>query len=136
MKLGEKQELFAELLPGLIKKALRLGYKVRIGEVQRGEQQAKYNATHCRRCKKAKTDKAHGAGGHKFRSIGILNSLHRQKLAIDIILFFRGKPRWDTGSYRLLGQWWEKQDELCRWGGRFRGRPDGGHFSLTHGGRK
>jgi len=132
VKLGEKQELFASLLPGLITQAQDLGFKVRVGEVLRFEQQARWNAEHCRVCQQTKGHPDHPAK-HPFRAIGIVNSLHRIKLAIDLILFFHGKPCWDTASYRELGRWWEAQHELCRWGGRF---GDGGHFSITHGGRR
>ena len=131
MRLGEKQELFATLLPRLLDKAHSLGFKVRIGEVLRFEQQARYNSTHCRKCKQTKAHRNHP--GHKFRSIGILNSLHRQKLAVDIVLFRDGKPCWDSESYRTLADWWVEQHELCRSG---IGWGDGGHFSVTHGGRK
>lgn len=132
MRLGEKQELFAHLLPSLIRKAEALGYKVRMGEVLRFEQQARWNSEHCRTCKRTKEDPVH-ATEHGFRAIGILHSLHRQKLAVDLILFARGKPLWDAGSYRALGEWWEQKHALARWGGRFR---DSGHFSITHGGRR
>ena len=133
MKLGEKQELFASMLPSLILKAIELDYKVRVGEVLRFEQQARWNSEHCRKCKQTKAHRNH-PGSHKFRAIGILHSLHRQKLAVDLILFRGGNPCWDSESYRELGEWWEKQNTLCRWGGRFR-NPDGGHFSVTHGDR-
>ncbi len=131
MRLGQKQELFAELLPRLIDKAISLGFKVRVGEVLRFEAQARWNSEHCRACKKTKAHKNHQH--HTFVAIGILHSLHRQKLAVDLILFLRGQPRWDTFSYTKLGEWWEDQHTLCRWGGRFR---DAGHFSITHGGRR
>lgn len=130
VRLGEKQELFAHLLPSLIRKAEQLGFKVRVGEVLRFEHQARWNAEHCRKCKR---HKAQSHSGHKFKAIGIVNSLHRQKLAVDLIFFDGGKPCWDTSSYTELGEWWEQKHALCRWGG---GWGDGGHFSLTHGGRK
>jgi hypothetical protein len=39
----------------------------------------------------------------------------------------------DTDVHRPLGEWWEKQHELCRWGGRF---GDGCHYSVAHRGLK
>lgn len=141
MRLGAKQELFARLLPRLLEKAHELGWDIRIGEVLRFEQQARWNSEHCRECKQTRANRNHqtqkrprrGKRHHLFKPIGILHSLHRQKLAIDLILCRDGKPRWNTSCYRQIGEWWEKQDDLCRWGGRFN---DAGHFSLTHGGRR
>ena len=132
MRLGAKQELFARLLPKLISQAHRLGYQVRLKEIYRFPEQAKYNSTHCGKCKKTKN--AHKRiESHAFRAIGILNSLHCKGLAIDMVLFKDGKPQWSSSSYKKLGVWWENLHELCCWGGRF---SDGGHFSLTHGGKK
>ena len=64
---------------------------------------------------------------------GIKNSLHTQRLAIDINLFKNGKYLTSTESYRFLGEWWQTLHPLCRWGGDF---GDGNHFSLEHEGRK
>jgi hypothetical protein len=135
MRLGEKQELFMRLLPRLIDKAHELGFDVRGGELLRFEQQARWNAEHCRRCKMPRNHTFHRNNGHTFTPIGIVNSLHRQKLAIDLILFKAGEPCWSSSQYQELGSWWKQQHELCRWGGDFRS-PDGGHFSLTHKGRQ
>ncbi len=132
MRLGEKQELFARLLPGLLNKAHELGYDVRIGEVLRFEQQARWNASHCRKCHQTRGHPDHPAK-HRFKAIGIVNSLHRQKLAVDLILCRDGRPCWDAGSYLELNLWWEDLHELCATGRRW---GDSGHFSLTHGGRK
>lgn len=149
MRLGAKQELFARLQPRLHDRAHELGFEIRMGEVLRFEQQARWNATHCRRCKKLKVHRDHPTK-HRFRAIGIVRSLHRLKLAEDMVLFKNGKPCWDTESYRELGEWWESLSHLqgkrrralgiplgvkfeCCWGGRFN---DGGHFSIGHGGRK
>ena len=112
MRLGEKQELFSRLLGDLLHEAHRRGFNVRMGEVLRFKQQAEWNA---------------------MNGKGIVNSLHCKKLAVDLNLFKNGKYLTATDDYYILGEWWEKQHELARWGGRF-SRPDGGHFSLTHGG--
>ena len=63
---------------------------------------------------------------------GTWPTCHHWKLAVDLLLFRDGDYLTDSESYRELGEWWEQQHELCRWGGRF-SRPDGGHFSLQHG---
>ena len=132
MRLGAKQELFARLLILLLVEAHRLGFDVRLGEILRFEAQARYNSTHCRKCKQTRGHAKHAGKRHKFRAIGILNSLHRSKLAIDLNLMSDGKLS-NADEYTLLGEWWEDLHPLCRWGGRF---SDAGHFSLTHQGRK
>jgi hypothetical protein len=114
MTLGEKQTLFARHFAELILYAFRCGYTVRIGEVQRSEAQARLNA-------------ANGTG--------IVNSLHRLKLAGDLMLFWEGQYLRDSRDYWRLGEYWKTLDSQCRWGGDFKQRPDGGHFSITHGGR-
>jgi len=62
----------------------------------------------------------------------IKRSLHCDRLAIDLLLFKDGIYLTGTDDYKTLGEWWEKQNPLCRWGGRFE---DGNHFSITHEGR-
>lgn len=113
MTLRQKQSLFAKLLALLILKAYDLGYEVTLGEVWRT---------------KASIDAMVAAGK------GIRTTLHAQRLAADLNLFKDGKYLTGTEDHRELGEWWEKQHKLCRWGGRFK-RRDGNHYSLTHGGR-
>jgi hypothetical protein len=131
LTLGAKQEIFAGLLPQLITRAYELGFRVRLKELYRAPEQAEYNATHCGKCKKEEVFHAHE--GHDFKAIGIRNSLHCSGLALDLVLFRDGKPLWASKHYRDLGEYWEALHELCCWGGRF---SDGGHFSITHGGRQ
>jgi len=113
MTLREKQSLFAYLVARLILRATTLGYEITLGEAWRSKAAAEANV----------------AAG-----TGILYSLHRSKLAIDLNLFKDGKYLSSTEAHRVLGEWWERQHELCRWGGRFK-RRDGNHYSMTHGGR-
>lgn len=65
------------------------------------------------------------------------HSLHHLGLAGDLILYKDGKYLSDTESYRVLGEWWEKEGRTLRlplrWGGRF---GDGNHFSIEWKGRK
>ncbi len=112
MRLGEKQELFARLLPFMFFRALQLGYQIRPKELLRTKEQAKLNA-------------ANGTG--------IANSLHCDGLAIDIVLFKDGQPCWGSGEYTELGEFWESLHELASNGRDFN---DGGHFSIRDGGRR
>lgn len=113
MKLGDKQELFAQLLSQLIQHGFsKPGYRIRLKELYRTEEQAKIYAD---------------------KGIGVLNSVHCLGLAIDIVMLHNGEVVKTSEPYEWLGEWWEQQHSLCRWGGRFK-RKDGGHFSLEHNG--
>ena len=117
MNLGAKQRLFGRLLPRLLDKAQELHPGgVVVGEVERSAAAAAANA----------------ASGK-----GIKKSLHRERIAADLHLFREIDGHWiyltSTEDHRELGEWWEKQHELCCWGGRF---GDGNHYSLEHEGRK
>lgn len=64
--------------------------------------------------------------------IGIQNSLHCLRLAVDLNLFRNGKLLIRTEDYAPLGKWWEEQSTKqykCCWGGSF---GDGTHFSIEH----
>lgn len=70
--------------------------------------------------------------------LGVLNSNHCRRLAIDLNLFKDGRWLQSTPDYLPLGLWWERQstpEATCCWGGRF-SHPDGNHFSLEHEGVK
>ena len=110
MTLREKQSLFAAKVPGLIVKAISLGFEVTLGEVYRSPEEAE---------RLAKAGK------------GIARSLHCDKLAIDINLFKDGKYLSSGKKHKELGEWWEAQGGA--WGGRF-GDPN--HYSLEWKGRK
>lgn len=112
MRLRQKQSLFVELSAGLVMHAIEQGYELTYGETYRSPQEA------------ARLAKL---------GVGLKNSLHILKLAIDLNLFKDGKYLKSTKSHEPLGIWWEKQHPLCRWGGRF---GDGNHYSLEHEGRK
>ena len=109
MRLGKKQELFMRLLPRLIDKAHNLGFEIRGGDLFRDP-------------------RLHGEHGTK-KGYGHKTSCHKLKLAIDLNLFKDGRFVSSTAGHKELGEWWEKQHELCRWGGRFK---DGNHYSITH----
>ncbi len=65
---------------------------------------------------------------------GIANSLHCQRLAVDFNLFINGIYQTDTAAYKPLGEYWESLGGA--WGGRFKSRPDGNHFSFEYNGYK
>lgn len=113
MTLGEKQRLFTKLVGMLIEFAYANGYELTFGDAYRSPEQAKQNA----------------AAGK-----GIANSLHCERLAIDLNLFRHGKYLTDSADYKPLGEFWESLGADCAWGGRFT-RPDGNHFSIKHAGR-
>lgn len=119
MRLGKKQELFARLYWRLLQHIEEAGYQVRLGETWRSKAAAEDNAR---------------------RGVGIVNSVHRLKLAADINLFRNGKFMTASEDHKAFGAWWVDQHRLCRWGGDFarRGskRRDGNHYSLEHNGVK
>ena len=109
MTLGQKQRLFARLLGALLKEAHLRGYEVTLGDAYRDP-------------------RVHGAMGVRI-GYGHPRSAHKLRLAIDLNLFRDGEYLATTEDHRPLGEWWEKQHELCRWGGRF---GDGNHYSFFH----
>ena len=113
MRLGKKQELFTRLLPRLIDKAHELGFEIRGGDLFRD-------------------GRVHGTFGTK-KGYGRAKSMHKLKLAIDLNLMKNERLVRTTKGHQELGEWWEKQHPLCRWGGRFN---DGNHYSLTHRGTR
>jgi hypothetical protein len=92
----------------------RLGYEYTLGEAWRTQAQAQANA-------------ASGAG--------IANSLHIERLAIDINLFKDGLFLQESEAHRPFGAFWKSLGPDYFWGGDF-SKPDGNHYSIGHGGRK
>ncbi len=118
MTLGEKQRTFARLVGLLLGEIYKRGFEASFGDAFRDPKRAAELAA---------------------QGIGIANSLHTQRLAIDLNLFRDGKLLTDTESHRQFGEWWEAQSVAgvfqCAWGGRFK-RPDGNHYSIAHAGRR
>jgi len=112
MNLGAKQEIFTENLAFLIMFAYYKGYRIRMGETWRSP---------------------HTAAANAAAGIGIANSLHTIKLAVDLNLFKDGQYLTKTEDHRELGEFWKILDPDNRWGGDF-SNPDGNHYSMTHGG--
>lgn len=115
MTLGERQRVFTRLVGKLIEHAYSVGYELTFGETYRTPEQAALNA-------KAGT--------------GIANSLHGMRLAIDLNLFKDGAYLSSSEDHRPLGEFWKTLHPECRWGGDFKPRPDGNHYSLEYGGIK
>lgn len=113
MTRGDKQRLFARLVPRLIDKAHELGFEVTLGDAYRDP-------------------RSHGKVGER-RAYGNSFSCHKVRLALDLNLFRDGVYCTQTEDHRELGEWWEQQHEMACWGGRFN---DGNHYSFTHEGMK
>lgn len=109
--LRQKQSRFAGMIPGLINKAIELGFELTLGDAYRDP-------------------RLHGAVGMKL-GYGHSKSAHKQRLAIDLNLFKDGIFLGSTEDHKELGEWWESQGGT--WGGRFN---DGNHYSLEHDGIK
>lgn len=101
--LRQKQSRFAFLIAQFIERVNEMGYEVTLGDAYR-DPRVPY---------------------------GMANSLHKQRLAIDLNLFKDGKFLSSTKSHQPIGEVWESMGGT--WGGRFN---DGNHYSLAHDGRK
>lgn len=112
MTLREKQCLFTTLIAKLILQANEWGMQLTLGEAWRTPEQAKLNAD---------------------RGIGIRNSLHTERLAVDLNLFVGGVYIDSSEGHRRLGEHWESMHPNCRWGGRFK---DGNHYSFSPDGKR
>lgn len=106
--LGDKQREFPLMLAALITWAYEQGYEITLGEAFRTPEQAALNAQN---------------------GSGIANSLHTQRLAIDLNLFKDGVYLTETADHEPLGKKWEEIGGS--WGGRF---GDGNHYSIEHNG--
>ncbi len=120
LKLGEKQRIFAWNQHHFIAWVYKAGYELTFGEAFRPAKQAALNAK---------------AG------VGIRNTLHGLRLAVDWNLFKDGVWLQDSEDHRQLGTFWKTLHPLNRWGGDFRDKdgkpkPDGNHYSMEHDGVK
>lgn len=110
-RLGEKQRIFTRMVADLILFAYERGYELSLGDAYRDH-------------------RVFGAPGVK-RNYSSANSLHKERLAIDLNLFKDGKYLDKTEDHKELGEFWEGIGGT--WGGRFN---DGNHYSVMHNGRK
>lgn len=113
MSVRKLQSEFARLVPRLIDKAFEMGFEVTLGDAYRDP-------------------KVHGQLGVRM-SYSHPRSAHKVRLAIDLMLFKDGEWLEMTEDHRPLGEWWEQQHPLARWGGRFN---DGNHYSFEWNGVK
>lgn len=112
--LQDKQMRFCQAIARFILDLGAAGYGVTFGEAYRTPEQARRYAQ---------------------QGKGISDSLHTDRLAIDLLLFRDGAYLKETEDYRQAGDIWESytgEDEHC-WGGRF---GDGNHFSFMHNGKR
>ncbi len=112
MTLGQQQRRFLPLVAKLIEFAYQQGYELTAGELYRTSEQAALNAK---------------------KGSGIANSLHTQRLAVDLQLFKSGAYLTDPSAYAPLGEFWKTLDPDCAWGGNFKS-VDANHFSLSYNG--
>ena len=109
MSLRSTQSEFARLVARLIDKAFEMGFEITLGDAYRDP-------------------RVHGNMGVKL-AYGHPKSAHKVRLAIDLNLFKDGEYLEGSDAHRPLGEWWEGQHPLARWGGRFN---DGNHYSLEY----
>lgn len=115
LTLSQAQRAFSRCVGQLILHAYDQGYEITLGEAWRSTATARVYAEQGR---------------------GIVNSLHSERLAIDLNLWRDGKWLQDSAAHEPLGTYWKGLHELARWGGDFRPRIDGGHYSFQWHGRK
>ena len=110
--LGDKQRLFMTLLPKLLDFIHKEGYECTMGDGYRDP-------------------RVFGKVGVK-KGYGKPYSLHKERLAVDINLFYDGEYLETTEDHEPIGEYWESLHPLCSWGGHF---DDGNHYSIEHEGR-
>jgi hypothetical protein len=89
------------------------GYEVGLGESWRTDRQAQWNAENGK---------------------GIVNSLHRDRMAQDIVIRKNGVEV-GLDDYKRCGDAWVAIDSMNAWGGNFQTLRDYQHFSQSFGGR-
>lgn len=136
--LGQKQRRFTLMVAQLISWAYAQGYQLTFGEAYRSDEQSAINALgdvlRERLADLLSTLPQFSELAATIRNNagdGIANSLHGDRLAIDLNLFVNGIYRPDAEAYKPLGEKWEALGGT--WGGRF---GDANHFSIAHDGRK
>jgi len=98
----DAQQAFAAAVPRLINEAIRMGFKVTLGDAFRDP-------------------RVHGALGKKI-GYSAANSRHKQRLAIDLNLYKDGRYITDSKDHSPLGAYWQSI------GGIWGGYQDGNHY--------
>jgi hypothetical protein len=111
MTLSILQQDFARNIAHLILRIYESNYACTLGEAYRTQEQAEWNAA---------------------KGIGIKDSLHCKRLAVDLMLFKDGVWCTDGESYRPFGEYWKTLNSLNRFGGDF-ARKDWVHFEMQEG---
>jgi hypothetical protein len=116
MTLSDKQKIFGLNVAKLIEHIYSQGYSISFGEAFRTQEQADIYA---------KDGK------------GIKNSLHCERLAVDLNIFDKdGKFLNTVADYRPFGEYWSTLHPYNRWGGCEAfikcGRPDSDHFEMQN----
>lgn len=107
-KLSQCQYCFALDVIRLLIYMNNQDYKFTFGEAMRSREQAEIYAA---------------------KGIGLKNSLHCKRLAIDINLFDQqGNYLTTTESHRIFGEYWESLHPANKWGGNSEYGADGNHY--------
>ena len=115
-KLLASQIIFANNVGMLLRYIYESGFGCTFGDAYRSPEQAEINAK---------------------KGIGIDNSQHCKRLAIDLNLFsLDGTYLTDPQSYKKFGDYWKSLNTMNRFGGDFRPRVDSNHFEMYDDGTK
>lgn len=104
-----RQMLFARTLPRLLDRANNLGYGFTLGELWRPPEMVAIYAA---------------------RGSGSSTSVHPDKCAVDINLFWLDKLITNATGHSELGAYWKSFSPFHRWGGDFP-TADYNHYSVT-----
>ena len=112
MQLRESQSIFAYNVAHLIIFIKSMGMSCTFAEAYRTPEQAELDAK---------------------SGAGIKDSLHCQRLAIDLNLFDASGTYLSvvTDEYKRVGAYWTHLNEHNRWGGDFKTRIDPNHFEMN-----
>jgi hypothetical protein len=114
--LMDEQEVFSQNICKLIEYINAKGYHVTLGEAYRTHEQALIYA---------------------HEGLGIKNSLHCERLAMDLNIISReGKLLSSVEELMPFGEYWESLNEYNVWGGKWTHRPDSDHFQMSDETRK
>jgi len=110
ISLQDEQEVFSNDICKFIEYIESKGYKVTLGEAYRTHEQALIYAQ---------------------EGLGIKNSLHCERLAMDLNIFTSdGKMLTTVADFEPFGIYWENLNPWNVWGGRWKHRPDADHFQM------